>query len=116
MPKKILLVDSDNFTLKLFTFSLKQAGFEVCTSSDGKTAIAEIEKCKPDLVFLEIIIPPPNGFDLLRRFQSVNMVIISSLQNKSDIDNAMALGAREYIKKEGLPTKLVVATAKRLLT
>jgi two-component system, OmpR family, alkaline phosphatase synthesis response regulator PhoP len=59
--KSILLVEDDPFIVDIYTTKLKQAGFNVDTAQDGKTAIEKLEEKKPDLVVLDIVLPQVDG-------------------------------------------------------
>ena len=115
MDKKILIIDSDEFVIKVFSFALKQAGYSVCTAGDGQAASELIEQCGPALIFSELVISPPSGFELLEKYRDKNFVIVSSLSMEKDKTRAKELGAKEYIVKEGLPTRTLVKLADKYI-
>lgn len=67
MPEKILVVDDERFIVRLIRVNLEQAGneYEVVAAFDGKETLEEVEQEKPDLVFLDIMMPYMDGFQVL---------------------------------------------------
>lgn len=64
--RKILLVE-DNLELRnLYEIFLKQHGFEVAIASDGDEGLAKAKEYKPDLIFLDVMMPKKNGFEVLK--------------------------------------------------
>lgn len=57
MTKKILVVDDEEDIRKSVSFILKKNGFEVETAVNGDDALKKINKSKPDLVLLDIMMP-----------------------------------------------------------
>lgn len=116
MRKRILLIDKDEFILKSFKYRLEQNGFEVSTANNSLSGIEMIKKIKPDLIFLELVLPPPSGFEILEEFGNrFVFVVCSELQMEKDIQLAKKTGAKEFIKKEGVPTNTVAKLAKEYL-
>ncbi|MFH1645061.1 MAG: response regulator [Candidatus Omnitrophota bacterium] len=67
MPrKKVLLIDDEVDFVELLKINLEYSGdYEVASLSDPTKAIALINSFKPDIIFLDIIMPDFNGFELL---------------------------------------------------
>ena len=84
---------------------------DVYTAKGGTEGVKKIEELQPDLIFLELMISFPNGFDILEQFKNKVIVVVSQLTQESDKERALGLGAKEYIAKEGLPTRAIVQTA-----
>lgn len=64
--QKILLVE-DNVELRnLYLLFLKDHGFEVSTASDGDEALTVATSFQPDLVFLDVMMPKRDGFEVLK--------------------------------------------------
>jgi signal transduction histidine kinase len=64
-PKRVLVVDDDEFVTELFLEVLKERGYQVETVNDGKKAVERIIESKPDILFLDLMMPTVNGFDVL---------------------------------------------------
>ena len=96
------------------TTKLKESGFEVYVVDHGEKALAEIEKVKPDLVLLDIVLPHMDGWDILENVKanehlaSTEVVILSNLGQKEEIEKGMKLGAARYlIKAHYTPSQIV---------
>jgi len=65
MAKKILVVDDEPDILKVVTFRLRKAGYEVMTANDGKQAL-DILRSSPDfdLIVLDLLMPVMDGYEL----------------------------------------------------
>jgi len=112
MNKKILLIDNDTFYLKVFKYKLSKSGFKVFTTDDGIQAMKIIQEIKPNLIFLELILPGKDGFEILKEFgRKYKFVILSVLSGKKDINEAKSLGAQDIISKEGMPTNTILDKA-----
>jgi two-component system response regulator (stage 0 sporulation protein F) len=67
MKKKILLVDDDEGLRDLYKEELEGEGHEVTTAKNGKEALQKLEREKPDLVVLDIVMPKMDGMEALGR-------------------------------------------------
>jgi DNA-binding response OmpR family regulator len=64
--QKILLVE-DNAQLKdIYVLFLKQNGFKIATAADGEEALDIAKTYKPDLIFLDVMMPKKDGFEVLK--------------------------------------------------
>jgi CheY-like chemotaxis protein len=67
MNKKILVVEDEEGLRLLYEEELKAEGYEVLTARNGKEAIEQLEKGKPDLIILDIVMPVMDGIEALGR-------------------------------------------------
>jgi two-component system response regulator (stage 0 sporulation protein F) len=67
MNKKILVVEDEEGLRLLYEEELKVEGYEVLTARNGKEAIEQLEKGKPDLIILDIVMPVMDGIEALGR-------------------------------------------------
>ncbi len=103
--KKILLAEDDKFISLAYLDGLKRAGYDVEHAKDGKEALEKIKSYNPDLVFLDIIMPEMNGFEVLEeikkdeKFKNLPVIILSNLGQDTDITKGKELGAVDYLIK-----------------
>jgi len=64
MPKKILVCDNEREWLTITEKILKQAGYEVVLSMNGKDALQKTRSLKPDLIILDIKMPGMDGYEI----------------------------------------------------
>lgn len=101
VSKKIYVADDDGNILELMNMILKAKGFDVITSSDGKSL--NTLGYLPDLVFLDIGMSGSDGSEICREFKSCNgnastpVVLVSANANLKEI--AMSCGADDILPK-----------------
>ncbi|MDO8503997.1 MAG: response regulator [bacterium] len=119
--KKILMVEDDIFLRKIYRDKLTRAGFDFVEATNGQEGLNKVMAEAPDLVFLDLILPKKNGFDVLveikrnKATQNIPVVILSNLGQESDIKRGMDLGAKDYLIKADVSLSEVVQKAKEWL-
>ena len=68
--KRVLMVDDDQFVLRLYQEALRREGFEVTTAQDGLAAMKALRANKPDVVVLDLMMPTFSGVDVLKFIRS----------------------------------------------
>jgi excisionase family DNA binding protein len=103
---KILVVDDDPEIVELFVDVLERDGrFEVRTASSGYQAGLLTAEFRPDLVLLDYMLPDINGNVVCQtikskpEFEDTRIIIISGVVNQEEIDDLMAAGADDFVKK-----------------
>ncbi len=109
----ILVVD-DDLTQQLIVFKiLKNIGLNVIFADDGLQALEQVQRCCPDLVILDILLPKMNGYEVCRRLKSdkktQNLAVVMCSNKKEDCDHYWGIkqGADAYISKPCHPQELV---------
>ena len=111
MKKKILVVDDSRTILHLLTTFLHKQGYEVATADDGLMALDVMEQFKPDIMFVDLIMPIIKGDKLCRiirkmpEYNDTSLVIVSATAAEENID-FLSLGADACIAKGPLKTML----------
>ncbi|MEN0115967.1 MAG: response regulator [Agrobacterium cavarae] len=108
MPK-VLLIDDDIELTNLLCEYLTEEGFEVETTTDGRTGITAVTSSSIDLVVLDIMMPRMNGLDVLRKIRGASEVPVLMLTARGDdIDriSGLNLGADDYVAKPCSPGEL----------
>jgi DNA-binding response OmpR family regulator len=107
---KILLVDDDLQLASIIAFTLQREGYEVVTAHDGMTALQLWEQEQPHLVLLDVNMPPPDGYEVLRRIRAVGSTPVVMLTVRNEEEDTVAgldLGADDYISKPFSPRTLL---------
>ena len=120
---KVLLVEDESFLREICSRKLANEGFTVYTAVDGEQAVKYVDKTKPDIVLLDIILPAIDGFEVLRliranqdeKLKSIPVIMLSNLGQEDDIQKAMALGASSYLIKAHFTTDEIVNKIKEIL-
>lgn len=103
---RVLVVDDDERLLELFTDALSMTGrFEVATAGTGYEAGRMTTKFQPDVVVLDYMLPDINGTKVCESIRSdpdlagTRILAISGVVNPAEIDQLLAAGADDFIKK-----------------
>lgn len=104
---KIALIEDDANIRDMYRMKLELSGYDVLTAEDGKEAVELVKKENPDLVFLDILLPKKDGFEVLKEIKSskseeiksIPVIMLSNLSSKEDVDEAKKLGASDYFVK-----------------
>lgn len=107
----ILLVDDEPSILQLSRMYLEREGFEIQSAEDGLQALQAVERLKPALLVLDVMLPGLDGFEVCRRLRAANnpLPIIMLTARDEDIDKILGLelGADDYLTKPFNPRELV---------
>lgn len=102
---KIMIVD-DEFDIRLvLSMTLEDSGYEVVQAVNGSEALASVRSINPDLILLDINMPEMDGFQVLEQLKtnrdtsSIPVVMISARSRPRDREDALFLGAVDYITK-----------------
>ena len=99
----VLLVEDDKDLLRFASLSLRNAGFDVVSCSNGKDALDVFESEKVDLVLTDIMMPEMDGYDLVENIRLINKTIpVVFMTAKDDKTSKMLgynLGIDDYITK-----------------
>jgi two-component system, OmpR family, response regulator len=107
---KILIVDDDPRLRDLLRLALERAGYSVITASDGRQALMQVTRDRPDMIVLDVGMPEMDGFETCRRIRATSDVPILFLTARDDeIDRilGMEMGADDYVTKPFSPRELV---------
>jgi len=102
---KIILIEDDEVLAKVLTEEIKEAGFEVMRAETGVSGLALVQKEKPDLVLLDVVLPEKSGFTVLEELkqspatQTIPVIMLTMLGADDDIKRGLQLGANDYIVK-----------------
>ncbi|MCV6606389.1 MAG: response regulator transcription factor [Porticoccaceae bacterium] len=116
-PQKICIIDDDVELCILMKTYLEQQGFDVFLAHHGDEAVAEINKCKPDVVVLDLMLPGTDGLTICRtiRKQFVGPILMfTALCEEIDEVAGLETGADDYLKKPVQP-RLLLARIRALL-
>ncbi|MFA5021503.1 MAG: response regulator [Patescibacteria group bacterium] len=121
IDKKILLVEDDRDLLFLMNKKLADEGFKVIKAETGQEALDILEKEKPDLVLLDILLPDIDGLTILNEIAShaetkdIPVIILSNLADQGSFEQAAAVGNYEYLVKAKTDLSEVVLRVKKKL-
>jgi len=102
---KILLVDDETHVRKFIGLILKQLGATTLfEAGNGRDAIEVFKRESPNLVLLDVNMPIQDGIQTLREIREISadcvVVMLTSLANRQTVEEALSLGADNYIRKD----------------
>ena len=117
---KVLVVDDEPFICRSLSFVLRKQDYEVSEARNGEDALELIRKIRPDLVFMDVMMPKMNGFDVTRavksdpELKSTKIILLTARGQVADRAIGVEAGADDYMTKPFSPTN-ILERAKMLL-
>jgi DNA-binding response OmpR family regulator len=111
--RKILIVEDDPMIRDMYRTALVEKQYVVDIAGDSEIAYQKVRSFKPDVVFLDIMLPGVSGLEILKELrtnpiyncQNVKIVILTNLAQNSVSENAIANGADGFIIKADILPK-----------
>jgi DNA-binding response OmpR family regulator len=119
--KTVLVIEDDKFLRELLIEKLISNGYNVQGAVDGKEGMELLERTNANLLVLDIILPDINGFEILtkirsdKRLMNLPVIILSNLDQKEDLDRAIALGVSSFMVKSNFSLGEIAARVKSVL-
>ena len=104
-PKRILLVDDSSTVLSLEKLMLRDSGYELHTARDGAEVPEQVNRCPPDLILLDVVMPKVNGIECCRRLkadaatQRIPVIMVTTKGNQAIVSDAFAAGCDDFVTK-----------------
>ncbi|SEO70571.1 response regulator transcription factor [Aquisalimonas asiatica] len=105
MPKRILIVDDEPNIVLSLEFLMKKNGYDVETATDGEQALTAVDRHRPDLVLLDVMMPRKDGYQvcqILREnadYADMRIVMLTAKGRDVEREKGLSLGADDYITK-----------------
>lgn len=116
MDKKILLVDDEPFILTLLEETLEdfeEVGVTLLKARNGEDALRLAQTERPDLVFLDVMIPRLSGYEVCQRIKedadlsSTYVILLTARGQETDRERGIDVGSDEYITKPFDPDVII---------
>jgi signal transduction histidine kinase len=109
----ILIIDDEPALLMGLAATIRRQGYTVITAVDGNDGLQKAKESRPDLILSDVMMPPPNGFEL-RRLMSLDpdlastpFIFLTARSNMEDRVSGIREGADDYITKPFSPQELL---------
>ena len=118
--KKILVVDDEPHVIRSLSFVLTKEGYDVASAENGEDGLAKIRQLKPNLVFLDVMMPKKNGYEVCREVKKdsglrhIRVIMLTAKGQEADREQGFSAGADEFLTKPFSPIG-VVEKVKELL-
>lgn len=116
---RVLIVDDEPNIVISLEFLMRQQGYETATAADGRAALSEADRFRPDLVLLDITLPELDGFQVCEQLRAVHgsdigIIMLTARGREAEVAKGLALGADAYVTKP-FSTRDLVDTVHKLL-
>ena len=111
--KKVLVVDDEPFICRSLSFVLRKDNYEVFEARNGEEALVAIRQHHPDLVFLDVMMPKLNGFEVTQQvradpsLQGIRIILLTAKGQDTDRAVGAKAGADDYMTKPFSPTRIL---------
>lgn len=109
---RILIAEDEPDIRELVAFTLRFAGHEVTTTSNGEEAVQKAGQMIPDIILMDVRMPRMTGYDACRALKAdpalkdIPVVFLSAKGQDSEIQIGLDAGAEEYLLKPFAPDQL----------
>ena len=109
----VLVVDDDMVSRHVLGQALAKANLDHVAVGSGAEALAQIEKIHPAIVLLDLVMPQPDGYQILRILRAraetrdLPVVVLTALDAEDEIARAFEAGADDFVRKPFKPVELV---------
>ena len=105
-PTRVLVVDDEEHITELVSMGLTYNGFEVERCGSGRDALAAVERSRPELIVLDVMLPDLDGFEVARRLRQaegagtrVPIIFLTARDTTQDKIEGLRLGSDDYVTK-----------------
>jgi class 3 adenylate cyclase len=105
MSARILIVEDAPPNILALTAILKEQGYQVSAATNGRQALEVLERLRPDLILLDVMMPGMDGFETCAQIKAsaqgrdVPLIFLTSRNETTDIVRGFELGAVDYVAK-----------------
>jgi DNA-binding NtrC family response regulator len=105
MSARILIVDDTPANIQMLMAILKERGYQLSAATNGRQAIEAVEKVRPDLVLMDVMMPEMDGYEACRqikaspRWQDLPIIFLTAKTDTTDIIRGFDAGAVDYVGK-----------------
>jgi two-component system phosphate regulon response regulator PhoB len=102
---RILIVEDDPHILDALLYNFQKENFNVVTATNGRDALQQCQLQVPDLILLDLMIPPPDGLQVCRQLRSdprtknVRIIMLTAKDDETDEIVGFNMGADDYVAK-----------------
>jgi two-component system phosphate regulon response regulator PhoB len=113
MKELIVVIDDEEDIRELIRYNLSKDGFAVECAVSGEEGVELVQREKPDLVILDLMLPGIDGLEVCRRLKAdpvlktIPIVMVSARGEEPDVISGLELGADDYVSKPFSPRVLL---------
>jgi DNA-binding response OmpR family regulator len=106
------VIDDEPYILRALSYLLAREGYKVETASNGADGLARVRELRPPLVFLDIMMPRMNGYEVCEQIKQdpaltgTHVIMLSAKGQQVDRERGLLGGADEYMTKPFSPREV----------
>jgi len=118
--KKILIADDNENIREALTYLLQDEGYKLSQAKDGAETLRKVREVSPDILFLDIMMPEINGYDVCRAIKNdpdlkkTYVILLTAKGQVEEQERGKEVGADEYVLKPFSPME-ILAKIKNIL-
>src|SRR5688500_14143428 len=99
MERRVVIIEDERDVARLLEFNLRSGGFEVFSGGTGAEGLAAVQKHKPDVVVLDLMLPDQSGYDVCKQIRSdpqigdVGVLMLTAKREAEDRILGLEVGA-----------------------
>ncbi|HSA77962.1 MAG TPA: response regulator [Nitrospirota bacterium] len=111
--KKILIADDNENIREALTYLLEDEGYQLWLAKDGAETIEKVREFRPDILFLDIMMPEINGYDVCQVIKSdpvlksTYVIMLTAKGQVAEQERGKEVGADEYVVKPFSPMEIL---------
>ena len=119
-PKKILIADDNENIREALSYLLEDEGYKLWLAINGVETLAKVREFRPDILFLDIMMPEMNGYDVCRIIKNdpdlrkTYVIMLTAKGQVAEQERGREVGADEYVVKPFSPME-ILAKIKKIL-
>src|SRR5206468_5574980 len=105
MPSRILVIEDEPANIQTLSTLLKERGYNINIATNGRQGLEVLERIRPDLILLDIMMPEIDGFETCRRIKAstalreIPIIFLTAQTDTADIVRGFELRAVDYVAK-----------------
>jgi len=121
MTAKIAIIEDDQTISQMYRFKFEAEGYDVESADNGKTGLELLEKSKPDIVLLDLMMPELTGDKVLEKMRKttwgkdMRVIILTNMGEQEIPDNIRSLGVSAVVLKANMTPRQVFDLVQRTL-
>jgi len=119
MAPRVLIVDDEPNIVASLEFLMGRQGYDTLVVDDGDEVLAAVERFRPDLILLDVMLPRRDGFEVCQQLRAgghdtVKILMLTAKGRESEAAKGLAVGADAYVTKPFSTRELVAQVASLL--
>jgi DNA-binding response OmpR family regulator len=118
MAGRVLVIDDEANIVLSLVFVLEHEGYDVRSATTGRDGLAEMQRARPDVVILDVMLPDIDGYEVCRQARSqprladVPILLLTARAQQAEQATGLAAGATEYVTKPFRVSELIERVAR----